>query len=146
MIWRYYEALGKAYAMAIARDEAVESYRKAMQANPKKQVDMVREIKRVESYPPGETLPYVISDSCIVLGTPRPTNIGCGDRRVWYFTPVSVKKSQDCPSSIEIEYIEPSTGKPEGWTIPDNNQTCGGGITQAKVRDWKLTTKTTVAS
>ena len=132
-IGSYYEALGKSYELLSQPEEALANYRKALSRKPAAPAEVQSAIKRLQSELE-QSAPPSYSDSCIVLGTPTPSGVGCGGGRLWYWTSARISKAPGCPSSLEIEYIDPATGKPDSLVIPERLQTCGAGVTQARVK------------
>jgi hypothetical protein len=45
-----------------------------------------------------------------------------------------VKQGANCPKTLEIEYIDPETGKSETMFIPERLQTCGVGVSKAWIK------------
>jgi tetratricopeptide (TPR) repeat protein len=75
-----------------------------------------------------------IPEYCIALGPARPSGVGCTGGKQWYWTPVSIPSGRGCPSSIQIEYVDPESQKTETLAIPERLQTCGAGVTVARIR------------
>lgn len=73
-----------------------------------------------------------VPEGCLVVGRPTPAGVGCGQRREWYWTPVTIKKNAHCPRDFNIVYVDPEDGKIKpGEVFPGRLQTCGEGVTQA---------------
>jgi hypothetical protein len=109
-------------------DEARAAYLRALALDPN-HASSKKGIERLGAQTNG-----AIPEYCIALGPPRPSSVGCVGGKQWYWTPVSIPKGLGCPSSIEIEYIDPDSQKMESFVIPERLQTCGAGVTTARIK------------
>lgn len=116
----------KANEALLKREQAIADYRRALSFTPKS-ADDKKALSALEATPPSS-----ISDSCVILQSPRPAGVGCAKGKQWFWTPVTV--GANCPSSIEVEYADPESGKVESMFVPARLQTCGAGVSVVRIR------------
>ena len=54
-----------------------------------------------------------------------------------YRTDIRVNREQGCPTELEVEYVEPDTGKVSTWWVfhsSDYIQTCGAGPKSIRIK------------